>query len=129
MQTLDQHQQRERARAVGQLNALSSNPLSDRQQARAEYHEALKSPELVAERAEWLLAGNYGEGAYIIARAIVEGSNRNNKVAQLSQTIAGFVWQCTGLFARQAYLKLTKDERAAVDAALAAVIADAQGGE
>ena len=119
---MTKHQQREHDRAVGQLNALNFNHLGDRQAARDEYREALKTPELVAQRAEWLLAGNYGEGAYLIGLAIIEGSNRNNKVAQLSQVIAGFEWQCPALFARKAYLSLNKEEQGAINSALSAVI-------
>ena len=119
--------ERQHDKAIGYMNSLSHNKLTDRQAARSEYHDDMKhSPELVAERVRWLLNGDYGYGAYLIANAIVESSSRYNKVAALSQAIAAFEWQCPALFARQAYLKLSKPEQQKIDRLIGAEIEQAK---
>ena len=108
----DDYLTREHNIAISTMNALSHNKLADRQAARAEYQSDMQNnPELVAERIEWLLAGNYGQGPHLIALTILESSDRYNKIAALSQTIAAFEWQCPARFARQAYLNLSPTEQ------------------
>jgi len=118
---LTDYAQREKADANRRMADLSALPLAERQANRAEFARDLKDPELIAERVGWLLAGNYGLGAMLIAQDI-ESRPRMNRIAALSQTIAAFEWCCTGVFARQAYLGLDKAEQDAVNAAIGGVL-------
>lgn len=125
--TNEQYEALEHARAVGTLNRLAAEPLKDRQEARTAYYEAMRdNPELVAERIEWIIDGTHGYGPMLIARAILNGSDRSNKAAQLSYLVAGFEWICPARFARDAYLKLSTFERDRIDTLINQVI---KGGE
>ena len=118
-----QYESLEHSRAIGQLNQLASAPLRDRQEARTAYHTAMRDdPELVAERIEWIIEGTHGYGPMLIARAILEGSDRSNKAAQLSHLVAGFEWLCPSRFARAAYLKLSTEEKQRIDELINQVI-------
>lgn len=104
-----------------QIRRVESAPLTERQEARADWQEALKDPALVCERIEWLLDGNYGYGSYEEATTTIH-NKRMNRPAWLGQVIAALEWQCPNNFARQAWNKLTTDEQENITAMINKVI-------
>lgn len=112
------------------MHEVESAPLNERQRARAEWAEALKSPYLIAERAEWLLGGNYGEGAYNAAAEIMR-HKRMNRAAWLGQAVAAYEWHCPPRFAREAWNRLTRAEQETITSLLNEVIAryEAESGQ
>lgn len=114
-----EYRDREIGKAMREIGALDRDPLQDRQAARAEWREALRStPEIVGERVGCLLAGNYGYGSYCIATDKVLNPIKGGKfnlVAFLGQMIAALEWRCPGGFARQAWNQLTKEEQERVN--------------
>ncbi len=108
-----------------QMKAVESAPLTERKEARAEWLEALQnSPELIAERVDWLIDGNYGYVSYYRAQEIIH-NKRMNRTAALGQMIAALEWQCPNAYARTAWNSLTEEQKTAVTAALNDVISDA----
>ena len=119
--------QRERGKVQDKLRALSALPLRWRQQNRAEYRQALaERPAYVAAEVDHLLSGNFGEAEYHIAMDIM-ARPRMNRVAALSQLIAGLEWECSALEARKAYLSLDDRQKATIDTAIEEVIAENEG--
>ena len=113
---------RERMKTNQDLAALGHEPLKIRQENRAEYARAMNiTPEIVAERIEWMIEGCYGHGAYLICQDILKRT-RMNRIAMLSQMIAGLEWHCSALESRKAYLTLTKAGQARIDKAIQAII-------
>lgn len=97
-------------------------PLTERQEARSEWLDALKNtPEIIAERVGWLLDGNYGYGSHIEAQNVAT-NKRMNRAAWMGITIAALEWQCPSNFARSAWNKLTPEEQKAVNDAIMAEI-------
>ena len=116
------YEDRERMKTNQKLNDLSHEPLKIRQENRAEYARAMNiTPEIVAERIEWMIEGCYGHGSYLICQDILKRT-RMNRIAMLSQMIGGLEWNCSSLAARQAYLTLTKAGQARIDKAIQAII-------
>ena len=68
---------------------------------------------LLSERAGWLLAGNYGKGAYDEAWRIVK-AKRGNRTAALGQLLAAMEWRGSSREARAAWGRLTATEQAEV---------------
>lgn len=111
-------------RTHSRIADLSAEPLHIRQERRAEFaRDMADSPELVAERVEWLIDGNYGYGAYQLADQI-RGNKRMNRVAALSQLVGSVEWECSSLEARKAFLSLNPAQQAKINAAIAKVLAD-----
>jgi hypothetical protein len=103
-------------------NEIERADLADRRIYREEYREAIaNNPDLVAERVERLLAGNYGFEHYVVAWSIL-ASGSGNKVARLAQLIAAFEWSCPDAFARGAWRSLTPEQRERVNAAIQGAI-------
>lgn len=126
--TAQDYETREIRRANEQMAAPSHAPLQDRQEARQAYADAMAmTPEIVAERIEWLLIGNYGFGSYIIANDVLS-RKRMNRAAALGQMIAALEWGCPVVFARQAYVGLSRGEQSHLDELVAAAIADHEEG-
>ena len=107
--------------AMARERKINAAPLVDRHEARAEFSDALKSPELVAERVRWLLDGNYGYGEMMRAQAIAS-NRRANRAANLGRLIAVYEWQCPADFATQAWKGLTPEQQTAVNAAIDAEV-------
>jgi hypothetical protein len=91
--------------------------LSERRLAREEWYEALTDEKLIRERLNWLLAGNYGKGAYDVAWTI-KNAKRGNRTAQIAQLLAAVEWQCPTSFAREAWNCLNKAAQKAINAAI-----------
>jgi len=107
--TQSQYETNELINLSRQLKSIEHAPLPDRQEGREDFHKAMKNVELITERIDWLLAGNYGYGAMMRAKEI-KSNLRCNRVAQLSQLIAALEWHCPGEFARQAYKRLSQEQ-------------------
>lgn len=107
-----------------QISNVEKQSLTDRQEARVNWVEAMKNPSLVADRVSWLIDGSYGYGSYIMAREVVQ-NKRMNRVAWLAITIAALEWNCPSDFARGAWNRLSKDEQNAVNQVIKDVLDDA----
>lgn len=115
----------ERARFNDQLRDVEAAPLAERQEARAEWADALTTtPETIAERIGWLIDGSYGFGAYQLAQDVIR-NKRMNRTAWLGLTIAALEWQCPSNFARQAWNKLDKPQQDKITALIMAEIESA----
>jgi len=102
---------RERATFHRQLMEVEKAPIRDRQEARAEFAEAMAhDPTLVAERVGWLLNGSYGKGSYDAAREVAR-NKRMNRSAWMTMTIGALEWQCPRVFTAGAYNKMTEAQK------------------
>ena len=108
--TQAEYERRERQMFHTQLREVETAPLADRREARKDFQQALETPDLVAERINWLLAGDYGKGAYDAAREVLRRP-RTNQVAWLTTTIAALEWRCPQKFAVEAWKKLSSAKR------------------
>lgn len=121
-QTQQEYEATERNRFHQQMADVDKQSMADRKAARDEWSAAMiTTPATVAERIEWLLAGNYGQGSYVVALQVM-ASPRMNHAAWLGQTIAALEWQCPPAFARSAYVKLTTAQREKLDTFIATTI-------
>lgn len=115
---MDAYDQRERADFNNSLRALDRAPLAERKEACAEFLDAMRtSPGTVAERIEWVIAGNYGRGAYDVAREVV-ANKRMNREAWLTQVVGALEWQCPQVMGIAAWKKLTPGEKKKLSAAV-----------
>lgn len=106
---------------AAQMREIEIAPLSDRQEARAEWLYAMVNhPDVIGERVSWLLMGTYGFGSQQVARRIVDESGRCNKVAALAHLIAALEWRCPAAFCIKAYRSLTKAQQRKVDSVIKA---------
>ena len=100
-----------------QLCDVDKQSLADRKAAAEEFHKAMRgNPGLVAERVGWLLNGSYGYGSYKAAEREIK--SRGNIFAWLVQTIGALEWMCPTAMTRDRWKKLTKVEKATLDAAV-----------
>lgn len=107
------------------MQAAEEGSLADRQEAcRAFAGDMKNNPDRVAENLSHLFSGNYGYGAMKAAANILKSGNRNNKRAQLCHIVAAIGYQCPGRLGASAWKKLSPSEKAALDRALDAEIAD-----
>jgi hypothetical protein len=124
-----EYEQRELTLAHRQLDEIRRASLADRKEAQLAFFEAMRdTPKLVAERVGWLLDGNYGYGSMMMAKRVLE-SPRMNRVAALTQMIGAFEWQSPEDMTRQAWKRLTGNEKAALADAVGDAIHDAEGNE
>lgn len=105
-----EYENRERRQFHADLERNERAPLADRREARAEFAEALKNPDLIGERVHWLIQGNYGYGSYRAAREVCK-NKRMNREAWLCTTIANLEWQCPVRWASAEFMKLTDDQK------------------
>lgn len=119
----EQYEQAELHRACREITHVASAPLSYRKEAQASFTEALRDPARLAERLEWLINGDYGKGAQMMAQSILVAT-RSNRVARLSGLVASFEWHCPSDRARLAWKSLNKQEQQAIDKAIEKVISD-----
>lgn len=112
--------------AVAKQREVDRAPLSERQEARDAFRDAMASdPALVAERAGWLIDGNYGQGEMLKAKQVI-ARPRMNRRAALTQMIGIYEWNCPAAFGVEAWKKLTAGQKQALDAALDVVIEAAE---
>lgn len=71
-----------------------------------------EEPELVAERIDWLLAGHYGQGAYLEAHKAIRG--RSNAPAWLTQVIGALEWETPFRSTRAAWNKLSPAQKSSL---------------
>ena len=122
MITQSEYEDRERSLHFAFRPAVERAPLAERKRGAAEWADALRDPDLLTERASWLLKGDYGKGAHMSAWAIVSASPRSNRIAAIAQLLAAVEWRTSGDHARRAYLGLTAAERQAADGAILAAV-------
>ena len=128
-QSESEYERRELADARKKLDQLRRAPLSDRKEAQAEFIKAMRDdPELVAERLGWLIGGNYGYGAMLMAKQVL-ASPRMNRSAALTQMVGAFEWMTPEDMVRAAWKKLSAGEKAALESAVQGAIASAQSEE
>ena len=107
MESQKQYDMRSRKEAYAHETEINSASLAERKEAQANWLDAMQNrPEVIADRLEWLLHGNYGRGEMMQARDIVM-SPRMNRVAALSQRVALWEWLTPGQMAIAAWKKLT----------------------
>jgi len=120
-----EYEMREIASAHRQMDEVRRAPLADRKEAQLAFFEAMREhPDLVAERVDWLLGGNYGYGSMLLAKQILD-SPRMNRVAALTQMIGVFEWQSPEVMTRQAWKRLTPGEKSQLAYAVQDSINDA----
>lgn len=107
------------------VRRIESATLEDRKEGFSEWLDALQNdPDIVIERIEWLIDGNYGFGSYELAREVI-GNKRMNRSAWLGQTIAALEWQCPNDYARKAWNKLTAEQQENITSRINAVVESA----
>lgn len=116
--TQAEYEANEARRFLNRKSQIENSPWNERHEAQGEYYAAMRtSPELVAERVEWLFNGSYGFHECKLASAI-KANPRCNRVAQISQLIALVEWQCTAEDACKAWLSLSPAEKQRIDEAV-----------
>ena len=125
----DDYERRELTAARNKLSELRRAPLADRKEAQAEFLKAMRDdPELVAERLGWLIGGNYGYGAMLMAKQVL-ATPRMNRSAALTQMVGAFEWMTPEDMVRAAWKKLSTGEKAALETAVQGAIVSAQSEE
>jgi hypothetical protein len=121
----DSYEMHELQDAVRKIREVDAAPLVERKKACAAFLDAMKNrPETVGERVGWLIDGNYGYGEMKKAHQVLGMSARANKAAQLTHLIGVFEWNCPAKMAVAGWKKLSASEKAALDRAVKAEIAD-----
>jgi len=121
-----EYEQREIRAAQAQRAAVQRAPLRDRKEAQLAFFEAMRDdPALVAERLGWLLDGNYGYGAMMLAQTVLR-QPRMNRQAALTQMIGVYEWQCPEDMTRAAWKRLSPGEAAALGREVRVAISDAE---
>ena len=106
-----EYEQREIDLAYRQMEEVRRAPLRERKEAQLDFFEAMRdAPDIVAERVDWLLGGNYGYGPMLLAQRIF-ASPRMNREAALTQMIGVFEWMTPEDMTRAAWKKLTASEK------------------
>jgi hypothetical protein len=121
-----EYEEREIRGARAQERAVENAPLADRKEAQLAFFNAMRdTPDLVAERIGWLLDGNYGYGAMIIAKDVL-ARTRMNREAALTQMIGIYEWQSPSEMTRAAWKRLTSGERTALGREVRLAIREAE---
>lgn len=126
MDSQKEYEHRSLMEAVKHMQEIENASLSDRKEAQAEFLEAMKQPDLVAERLGWLFDGNYGYGEMMKARQVLSMGKNANKTAALNQLVGAFEWQCPPAMAVAAWKKLSVGEKDILDRAIKIVIEAAE---
>ena len=100
-----------------QVRELANAPLSVRKEAQRDWLNAMRSPADVAEHVRWLLNGDYGDGAAMVAREVANNS-RMNRAAALGILIAALDHQTPQREASDAWHKLSKKDQNSVNNAI-----------
>jgi hypothetical protein len=121
------YEQREIDDAIRVENEVNRSPPAERKEAREAFFQAMKHhPEFVAERVGWLLDGQYGMGAMLMAR---NATSRSNRPAFYSQMIAVIEHNCPRTMAVAAWKKLTAEEQAKLQQLIETVIEEFDAGQ
>lgn len=123
-----EYERNERARYMKQVRECAAQSRSDRKSAQADYADYLQSTEILTERTVWLLTGNYGQGAMLVALDSI-ASVRANHAARLGIMLAMLDCGCPAREAAAAWNALPVDKQEAITAAIQAGIADYRDGE
>lgn len=115
--THDQYVAHERELEALFLRRVETAPLADRKAAQADYYQLLTEPEVLEERASWLLSGQYGYGACLQAVEI-QRATRGNRTARLAFLVAAHECQCPQAHATAAWRRLDARQRRNVELAL-----------
>jgi hypothetical protein len=103
------YEQREIADALNHERQIERAPLAERKEGQKDFLEAIRRyPEIVAERVGWLLDGQYGMGAMLLAHNV---TSRSNRPAAYCQMIAVLDHNCPRNMAVAAWKKLTKPQQ------------------
>lgn len=103
------------------MELVEKAPLAERKEGAAEFARAMASePRLVAERASWLLDGNYGYGSMLKAKQFM--ASRGNKEAWLVGHVGAIEWHSPMRMTQAAWKKLTPAQKQALSHAIKAVI-------
>jgi len=117
-----EYERNELAAAQRHEREVDAAPLAERKENQGNFLEAMRErPETVAERIDWLLEGNYGYGARLVA---LQATSRMNRPALFAQLIAVYEWMCPRRMAVDAWKKLSAGEKARLQAAVESIIAD-----
>ena len=101
------------------LEQIEKAPLHERREARKEWTETLRLPDILTRNTEWLLHGDYGYGEMQLALKALEEKQKHVHIARL---LAAFDDGCPARFAALAWKALTPEEQqAANDAILAGI--------
>ena len=120
-----EYESTERTRFWRQIADVERAPLAERKAGRADWAEAMQHPDTMAERVRWLLAGNYGHGAYLIAHEVRQNKRkRMNRAAAIGSYLAALDHYCPGDMARKAWNGLNKTNQAAVNKAIIKALDD-----
>ena len=121
-----EYERRERSEAQKRLTEIQRQPLADRKEAQAAFLKAMRDyPALIAERLGWLIDGNYGYGAMLLAKEVL-GKPRMNRSAALTQMIGAFEWMTPEDMTRAAWNKLSTAEKAKLEKVIQAAIRQAE---
>lgn len=114
------YEAREIDRHLAEMHNLEKCSLAHKRDAKAKFLDAIVSdPELIAERVDWLLAGHYGHGAYLLAHKQV---STEAAVEGLLMMIAQCEWMCTKKWASLAFTEAGPDRIALLIATLGPVL-------
>lgn len=117
------YEAQEAARHNKEMGYIKKLPLEERKENAVEWFDSMKNhPDLIGERIEWLLAGNYGYGAMKEAEKVLAQSSRANKVAALSILIAALEWHTPAREAVAMWKKLSSAEKGKLQKAIEAAI-------
>lgn len=122
-----QYEHNEARHFYAQLTAVEKAPLSDRQEARAEFRKRLENNLSHFEGAVCnLIAGNYGYGPYAYFKRL---SKRFNRRAWLFVTVAAIEYGVSNKFAREVWKTLSPELQAAVDTVIDEAILSSESGD
>lgn len=115
------YEQRERTVHFHKTQENEKAPLAERKEAESAVHEHMKSPESFAQRADWVLQGNYGRGAQQAAENAM--ASRGNREAQLTQITAHYEHNSPAKHTNSAWNKLSDSEKKSLSDHLSKVMA------
>jgi hypothetical protein len=123
--TATDYDRREKADTLAQIGALAKQPLADRKEAKADYTGLMSDVDRYTRTLDWMLGGDYGRGAYLLARECL-ANPRLNRASRLGALVAALEACCPDREARAAYIALPAEVREKLDAAVVAWIAKAE---
>lgn len=121
---VNSYEQREMMKANKYLADLSHMSLTDRQEARADYLDALATNlSRIYDDVNHLFDGNYGHGAQLLALDALERDG-SNRLAAIAIMVAGFGYSCPAKFAIGAFAKLSKAQAKEANRVIAKCVND-----
>jgi hypothetical protein len=119
--TQQQYENHELALFRAQLESVERLPRDEARENADEF--AFEPHTIIAERASWLIAGNYGYGSYRMAQMVLE-RKRMNREAWLYITIAALEWGVPSRLARKVWRESPQAYKDELNALLGEAIAD-----